>query len=56
MTEDQFDIAMVLMNPSLRGSPDYDPEADYPSLSDQMDAYYDYLDDLRKEERANESL
>lgn len=52
MTDDQFDIAMVLMNPSLRGSPDFDPEAEYPSLVEQIESYYDGFDDYRKEEKA----
>lgn len=49
MTDDQFDIAMVLMNSSLRGSPDFDPEADYKT----QDAIYDELVEFTKYEWLN---
>lgn len=49
MTEDQFDIAMALITPSLRGSPDYDPEADYKT----QDAIYDELVEFTKYEWLN---
>ena len=52
MTDDQFDIAMVLMNPSLRGSPDYDPEAEYPTSQELMEKYDDWMDDRYEEDKA----
>jgi len=42
---------MKLIDTPERGSQDFDPEMDYPSLSDQMDAYYDWVDDQIKRER-----
>jgi len=56
MTDDQFDIAMILMNPSLRGSPDYDPEADYPTSQELMEKYDDWMDDRYEEEKAKWNL
>lgn len=51
-----MDPIMILMDPSLRGSPDFDTEADYPSLSEQIECYYDAFDDYMKEKQANEPL
>lgn len=43
---------MKLIDTPERGSPDYDPEAEYPSLEEQIESYYDGFDDYRKEEKA----
>lgn len=52
MTDDQFDIALVLMNSSLRGSPDFNPEADYPTSQELMEKYGDWMDNRYKEDKA----
>lgn len=43
---------MKLIDTPERGSPDYDPEADYPTSQELMEKYDDWMDDRYKEEKA----
>ena len=45
-----MDPIMILMDPSLRGSPDFDPEADYQT---QDASYYNELEEFTKYEWLN---
>ena len=47
---------MQIIDIPERGSPDFDPEMTYPSLSEQIECYYDAFDDYMKEKQANEPL